>query len=150
MKLLILSDSHGKYEFINTAILKERPDMILHLGDGVFDLARIRADYPIPAVGVKGNCDFSAEEQAVRSFIIEGVNVYMTHGHIYDVKHGYATAIDAARKASADILLFGHTHKAVYELSGGIHVMNPGSIRDGCYGTIEIKDGKPMCRLKKV
>lgn len=149
-KILILSDSHGRYEFINLAILKESPDMILHLGDGIFDLARIRSDVSVPAIGVKGNCDFGTEEQAIRVMDIEGVKIYMTHGHIYDVKHGYATAIDAAKEVSADILLFGHTHKAIYEMSGRMHVMNPGSIREGCYATIEIKNGTPMCRLKNM
>lgn len=33
MKILIVSDSHGNNGPLRTAILKEKPDMLIHLGD---------------------------------------------------------------------------------------------------------------------
>lgn len=150
-KLLIISDSHGSFEHINLSILKERPKLILHLGDGMFDFNRIQSEFPeIPALGVKGNCDLGSNEPISREINVEGIKIFMAHGHIYDVKHGYATAIELASSLSADILLFGHTHHALYEMSGGLHVMNPGSIREGCYGVVELVGGSPFCRLKRI
>ena len=150
IKILVFSDSHGKSSHMSNAILKEKPDLLLFMGDGLYDLYRMQTEFALPATGVKGNCDMGVSEQTSRTLNIDGMKIYMTHGHIYGVKSGYDTVIDAAKSAGADVLLFGHTHHAVYEMSGALHVLNPGSIFDGNYGLIEIKDSKPFCRLKSV
>ncbi len=133
------------------AVLAERPDLVLYLGDGIFDMYRIQADFPgIQAAGVRGNCDAGSNEPETRSLTLEGLKIFMTHGHIYGVKTGYGKAIEAAREASADILLFGHTHRPVYEMNGLMHIMNPGSVFDGCYGSLELNQGGVFCRLKSL
>ncbi len=136
---------------MSRAILIEKPDLLLHLGDGIFDLYRLRTDFPgIPAAGVRGNCDAGSNEPDSRSLTLDGLKILMTHGHIYGVKTGLKNAVEAAREASSDVLLFGHTHRPVYEMSGSLHIMNPGSVFDGSYGSIEINDGDVFCRLKSI
>lgn len=148
---MIFSDSHGKFERMRRAVLKERPDLIIHLGDGAFDLRRLQSEYPeIPTLGVKGNCDFGANEAASETITLEGVKIFLTHGHIYGVKQGYATVIEAAKNAAADILLFGHTHRAEYTMASGLHLLNPGSIADGRYAVAQLKDGKALCKLDTI
>lgn len=135
---------------MNRAILIENPDFLVHLGDGVYDLYRARIEFPgITAVGVKGNCDFGSDEPTARTLTLEGVKIHMAHGHLYGVKTGYDTAVTAANRECADILLFGHTHSPLYEMRGDLQLLNPGSINDSHYAIIEIKDGKTFCRLKK-
>jgi len=55
-----------------------------------------------------------------------------------------------ARKAGADILLFGHTHRAYcQQLEDGLWVMNPGTSRSS-YGTILIEGGEIQCSLTRL
>lgn len=148
---MIFSDSHGKFERMRLAVLKERPNLIIHLGDGAFDLRRLQGEFPeIPALGVKGNCDFGVDEAISKTITLDGVKIFLTHGHIYGVKQGYVTAIEAAKNAAADILLFGHTHRAEYTMASGLQLLNPGSIADGRYAIAQLKDGKAFCGLNTV
>jgi putative phosphoesterase len=148
---LIFSDSHGKFERMKLAVLKERPNLIIHLGDGAFDLRRLKGEFPeIPTLGVRGNCDIGLNEDSSRTVTLEGVKILMTHGHIYGVKQGYATAIEAAKNAGADLLLFGHTHRAEYMMAAGLHLLNPGSIMSGEYAVAELKDGRLSCKLETI
>jgi len=133
------------------AVLKERPNLTVHLGDGAFDLRRLQSEFPeIPMLGVKGNCDLGITGDTSRTITLEGVKIFMAHGHIYGVKQGYDTAIDVARNVGANLLLFGHTHRAEYMMVSGIHLLNPGSIAEGCYATAELKDGTVFCRLNTI
>jgi putative phosphoesterase len=136
---------------MNRVVLIEKPDLLLHLGDGAYDMYRARSEFPAAqAIGVRGNCDVCSEEPAARTLDFDGVKIHMAHGHLYGVKSGYDTAIDAANREGADILLFGHTHNPVYEMRGDLQILNPGSLFDGQYAVIEIKDGKTFCRLKSI
>lgn len=148
---MIISDSHGKFERMRPAVLKERPNLIIHLGDGASDLRRLQGEFPeIPTLSVKGNCDFGADAADSKTITLEGVKIFLTHGHIYGVKCGYVKAIAAAKNAAADILLFGHTHRAEYSMASGLQLLNPGSIADGRYAIAQIKDGKASCRLNNI
>jgi putative phosphoesterase len=149
IKILIFSDSHGKSTLMNKAILIEKPDLLLHLGDGIFDMHKVQTEFTgVAAAAVKGNCDIAVNEPEKRTLNLDGIKIYMTHGHIYGVKSGYDTLIEAAKKEGADILLFGHTHVPFYEMKGALHILNPGSLFNGSYGLIEIIKGEIHCRLK--
>ena len=133
------------------AVLKERPDLVIHLGDGASDLRRLKGEFPeIPAAGVRGNCDIGVSGDASMTLTLEGVKILITHGHIYGVKQGYATAVEAAKNEGADILLFGHTHRAEYMMVSGLHLLNPGSIMNGHYAEAELKAGKISCKLETI
>ena len=59
-RVLIMSDSHGNVENMVTAVEKENPDMIVHLGDCVTDAVRLNNRFPqITFANVPGNCDYS-------------------------------------------------------------------------------------------
>jgi putative phosphoesterase len=136
---------------MNRAILIENPDLLLHLGDGAYDMYRARNEFPaVAAIGVRGNCDVGSDGPAARTLDLGGVKIHMAHGHLYGVKSGYDTAEAAANREGADILLFGHTHRPLYEMRGALQILNPGSLYGGHYAVIEIKDGKAFCRLKNI
>ncbi|NLO48074.1 MAG: metallophosphoesterase [Clostridiales bacterium] len=145
MKILVFSDSHGERELMKSLIIAQNPDMVLHLGDYIADMTAIKGQFKaIDIRGVRGNCDGKTNAADSLYFNIEGKNIFMTHGHDYQVKIGYKRIFTAASEKNADILLFGHTHKALRDMAGGIQILNPGSIGKGrrrSYGIIEIDCG---------
>lgn len=152
-KVLVLSDSHGDVDAMERAAARERPDLILHLGDLCRDFDELRQRLPMTQAmqNVCGNCDGFTEVPDQRVLLVEGKRILMMHGHRYEVKLGYSRAMWAAREAEADILLCGHTHVALYRDLMGLHLMNPGSCRGsrGTYGVIELGEGEPFFRIEE-
>jgi len=62
---------------------------------------------------------------------LDGVPVYMTHGHT--VVSVLSLAYRAQEKG-ARIALFGHTHQHLYDYVGDVMVLNPGSAGNYCRG----------------
>ena len=152
MKLLVFSDSHRSLRGMREAVELEHPDYVIHLGDLEEDARLLAQEYPRLAVtGVPGNCDGLMFSPLQKLVTYDGIRILMSHGHIWGVKGGYGAAIAAARKCSAHIVLFGHTHVPHCEQTeNGLWVMNPGSIRDsGSYGIIATDGDRAVCELKK-
>ncbi|MEA4896333.1 MAG: metallophosphoesterase [Oscillospiraceae bacterium] len=128
MKLLVFSDSHGNPSKMLDMIRQSGPDMIIHLGDGERDTAKIEAQFPqIPLKAVRGNCDIGSVLPDAELFSVGKAKIFITHGHIYGVKRTLSALVDEAVSRGADIVMFGHTHIADYSMRGGIYVLNPGS-----------------------
>ena len=99
---------------------------------------------------VPGNCDGWTTEPAKKLITLQGKTILLSHGHLWRVKGSYDAAIADAHKAGADILLFGHTHRAYCQrLEDGLWVMNPGTSRSS-YGTILIEGGEIQCSLTRL
>ncbi len=148
MKIQVFSDSHGGQPVMINAVNKEKPDVIIHLGDFISDFKALSEQFPrIEAYGVKGNCDHRLTSYGRERLMItfEGLKLLLVHGHQYDVKLGLERLYFAALEAEADIALFGHTHISYLEKVKGITFMNPGSIGRGLtpsYGIINISGGE--------
>ena len=144
MKVLVLSDSHGRSGALCRAIEKEQPHVMLFLGDGLYDAEKMREEYPdLPIITVPGNCDWGSLDEPERLIELDGVRILMMHGHTRGVKYGGMNAYYAAREMGADVLLYGHTHRPTVEYDGTLYTMNPGSIRyTGTYGVLMIENGK--------
>ena len=146
MRILVFSDSHhdidGCVSVINRII---GIDMILHAGDHAQDaqnLARLFCDTPINYVS--GNCDF-ADAPKDLVFNASGKKIFLTHGHLYNVKNDleYSCLFARAKELGCDCVVFGHTHQGLCDIKDGITLLNPGSIRYGkTFGVIEIEEGK--------
>lgn len=150
MKVLVFSDSHGKLEYMHRAIMSEKPDHILHLGDYVRDFQHIKEKFPqIPMTNVPGNCDYGDPAPESQTIVLDGVRIYMTHGHVYQVKNMYLRAIYAALEQDARILLFGHTHRAECFEEKGLWALNPGAAGQGSYGILELHEGTFELSLRK-
>lgn len=65
----------------------------------------------------------------------------MSHGHLFGVKSGIGGMRAEALSNGCDIMLYGHTHEAFTDYADGLYVMNPGSVKNGNYGIIEIISG---------
>ena len=151
MKILVFSDSHRYLNGMYWAIEQHHPDQIIHLGDIQDDAEEVEMVYRrTPICKVPGNCDGWTTEPAIKLITIDGVRILLSHGHLWYVKQGYETAILQARKANADILLFGHTHVPVCkQLEDGLWMMNPGTART-TYGIITIENGSFTCTVEKL
>ncbi|MDO4518484.1 MAG: YfcE family phosphodiesterase [Bacillota bacterium] len=156
MKVCVFSDSHGYAGNMIAAIGIEKPDICFHLGDGERDLERVREEYPgIPIYAVKGNCDICSMLSSKLMSNVGGVNIFATHGHLYNVKHekNLDTLAFIAAEAGADIALYGHTHMQNDSHNKGVHLLNPGSCGYGGYAgyaVIEIDNGKWHADLRAI
>lgn len=149
MKILVFSDSHGNVNSIRKALFahKSTVDLVIFLGDGVYDIEAIKADYPeLSFFVVRGNCDFMCADVPKESVLdLDGVRFLVCHGHTYNVKGSLDPIISSALERDVDVVLFGHTHSPLNTSHAGerrIKLFNPGSIGLSLsYGVINIVKG---------
>jgi len=110
------------------AIRQQQPDAVFHLGDCERDTQRLEKEFPdLPLYRVCGNCDREPVNPEVLQLTLDGVKFFLTHGHRYSVKYTLDALLNAAYFAGADMVLFGHTHRAMSETMQGLYVVNPGT-----------------------
>jgi putative phosphoesterase len=131
-------------------------DLILHAGD-VNDPAALEPLRAVaPVHGVRGNVHFQefsdggATLPAVVELRLTGLRVVLTHGHrfgllgfcrnvvdVFALRLGLMTKSDFNRRTGrrlarlypeADVVVFGHSHRAYVERVGRTLVVNPGAI----------------------
>ena len=146
MNILVFSDSHGDVETMAELTARWRPDQLLHLGDHFSDMVKLHLRFPeIPMQGVRGNCDAPGSPERLR-LTLGGVNMLLVHGHRQGVKEDLERLYFTALESGAELVLFGHTHRALHEREGKVEFFNPGSIGRGwppSYGLLRLGDG-PM------
>lgn len=156
MNILVFSDSHGRASNMIKSLQRQikKPDAVVFLGDGIRDISYCDLD-GATLFAVEGNCDIystygnvSAEEEIIVT--LGGKRIMMTHGHTYGVKSGLARIVMAAARKEADIVLFGHTHKALeiyipageteygVEIEKPMWLFNPGAAEESRWGCVEI------------
>ena len=138
IKLLVMSDIHGDIRNARSIIDKQpAADLYIFLGDGVSDMLYcLNEDQRRRLVAVRGNCDptdtmLGASLKKTERLIIGGRTVILTHGDLYGVKYGTAGLEALARDNSADLVLFGHTHRPYEGYCDGVYYFNPGSVTGG-------------------
>lgn len=151
MRVMIISDTHGRHEAFDKALEQAGDiDMLLHLGDVEGGEEYIEAVAGCPVCMVAGNNDFFSFLKKEREFTLAGKKIFMTHGHNYYVSVGTEEIRRAGLAREADIVMFGHTHRPYFEQDDKITILNPGSLsyprqpgRQGSYMIMEIKsDGQ--------
>jgi len=157
MKIIAVSDTHGRLEYFEKLReLHRDADYFLHLGDGYAEVRYMRAKYPdFPLIAVGGNCDPDCPEPERKLLRLEGMTVFLTHGHRYGVKWTTLPLETAARAEGADVVLFGHTHRAVCSYKDGLWMANPGSLgrpSDGVHRYVVVNSTKngAYCHLAAV
>jgi len=145
-RILVLSDTHGSKLWMEKALTAAgRIDEIFHLGDHVRDAVSLADQTKLPVSFVKGNCDFG-DFPLKEMRVVCGKRILLTHGHQLAVKYTLDRLIYAGEEANADAVLYGHTHRAYLEFSGGLLLLNPGSAaepRDGGKHTAAILSVSP-------
>lgn len=146
MRIAVISDTHRANKYINIAkdLIKDA-DILIHLGDNTDDVELLSNGFKGKVYAVAGNCDFSAKYPKEEIIEVNGVKIFYTHGDLYGVKSTINNIYYRGRELGVDIVLFGHTHIHGIERTGGMTLMNPGSISlphfKGRYvGIIDIDD----------
>ena len=120
----LISDTHG---LLRPEVFEafHGVELILHAGDvgGREILTQLRAIAPVQAVA--GNTDRPGEPGLAESLdlTLGGLLVHVSHGH----ELGSPTPAKLASRYSADVIVFGHTHKPLIERLHGALVVNPGA-----------------------
>lgn len=136
-RILILSDSHGNRSNVENLIMGENFDYVFFLGDGIKDFEWLdEEEYHISKVA--GNCDYFSTEAKVRVEIVDGVRILLTHGDVFNVKHGLLSILTEAKAKNIDVVCFGHTHNQLDSMEDGIRLLNPGAYKNGHYMILEI------------
>ncbi len=149
--ILVFSDSHRSMNAMYQAVDRYAPRQIIHLGDMEEDAELLSRAFPqIPVCHVPGNCDGWGVAPVKKRIVLGGKVFLLAHGHNWHVKSGYEYAIADARKARADVLLFGHTHiPYCRQMDDGLWVLNPGTARSSC-GIITLENSALSCRLERI
>lgn len=129
MKILIVSDTHRHNTNVLDVVEKVKPiDLLVHCGDieGGEDIIAQAADCPVQIV--QGNNDFWSPMPREKEFLIGEYKVWLTHGHNYYVSMNYEIIKQEARSRDVDIVMCGHTHKPVVDISPDLTLINPGSM----------------------
>ena len=133
MKVLIVSDTHGKDENLEHVVMNEAPfDMFVHCGDVEGREIFIEALVDCPCCIVSGNNDFFSQLEREKEIMIGKYKVLLTHGHYYNVSTGPAYLKQEAKERGFDIVMFGHTHRPYFDIDKSgekeLITLNPGSL----------------------
>lgn len=125
-KVLIMSDSHGLTQEIADIKKRHQLKYMIHCGDSELNY---EAQELAGFIKVAGNCDFDSNYPNEEIIYIDGVTIYITHGHLYNVKANLMNLAYRAEETNALVICFGHTHIAGVEKVNQQLFINPGSIR---------------------
>lgn len=126
MRLLVMSDTHGDAEVIKR-VREANPqvDAIVHCGD-----SELSYDHPYldGVKKVRGNCDRDDRFPNEELFEVDGVKIFVAHGHLLNVKSTIMNLLYRTKEVDADVAFFGHSHVLGAELVDNILFVNPGSL----------------------
>jgi len=142
LRVLVLSDTHVPQAAreIPGEVLREaeRADAVIHAGDwtDIETLGLLRGmDRPLFAV--RGNMDgpeVSAVLESKAVFRLGGLLVGLAHGH--GAPWGLGQRVAGMFDEDLDVLVFGHSHRALVERKNGMLLLNPGSPTDRTFTTM--------------
>ena len=129
MKVLIVSDTHRNEDNLIGALTQEKNlDLLIHCGDVEGAEYEIEHYAGCNTMFVAGNNDFFSRLPRELELTVEDYKVWVTHGHNYYVNTNPEFIRKEARLRSADIVIYGHTHRPVIEKKDDLIVINPGSL----------------------
>lgn len=145
MFILLFSDSHGNVEDLKKTITSyDDVDLVIHLGDYVKDVNRIRGTFPeLRFECVAGNNDWTSSEPTEKVIELEGKKFLLTHGHTYNVKTNTTKLVKRGHELNVDVALFGHTHLTDEFFHDNMLVLNPGSL-----GRPSVYQGPTYCEIR--
>ena len=120
----LISDTHSLVRPDVFDALKD-VELILHAGDvgGRSVLDELSAIAPVRAVF--GNTDVPGDPDLddTIDLIVDGVSIHVSHGH----ELGNPTPARLLARYTADVIVYGHTHKPLTTREGSRLVINPGA-----------------------
>jgi putative phosphoesterase len=120
----LISDTHGLLRAdVHRALAGV--ELILHGGDVGGDEILDELALIAPVLAVYGNTDAPGDPRLSQSIetTIGGVRVHVSHGH----ELGSPSPGKLLERYSADVIVYGHTHKQLVTRAEGRLVVNPGA-----------------------
>ncbi|NLB18762.1 MAG: metallophosphoesterase [Syntrophomonadaceae bacterium] len=157
MHILVVGDTHGRNDWMNKGI-KALPkiDLILHTGDHFRDGHVLANKMKSQCISVAGNCDPRNHEVTERTLEIDGHRIFLTPGHLFNMKRSMNNLYFKAQQSRIDIVIFGHTHVSYLEKTENIWFLNPGSPsvpragRSKTYGLIQLKPDQSKLKILEI
>ena len=146
----LISDTHGLLRAeVFTALAGV--DLILHAGDVGGDDILDELGTIAPVLAVYGNTDPPGHPRLAERIDRErgGVTIHVSHGH----ELGSPTPDRLLAAYSSDVIVYGHTHKALITRHEGRLVINPGAAGPRRFnllpsvGLLRIADGRADAEL---
>lgn len=127
-KLFVMSDTHKNMQAIRQIeSIALESDYVIHLGDYTSDTAYLKPLLKDRLICVKGNGDLFSSMNDEKEIEIEGIRLFLTHGHRYNVKITLENIGTEALKRECGAVLYGHTHLSGIDEYCGVKLINPGS-----------------------
>lgn len=146
-RLLVLSDSHGKYSTMESIVRSygAECDALIFCGDGVCDIAqllymaktdkKLMACLPPVIAAVRGNCDPGSYPldkgtlyfSEMIELKVNGTGILISHGHMQNVDYGVETLGLEMQVSGCSTGFYGHTHVASEDNFRNFKIVNPGS-----------------------
>lgn len=149
MKLLVVSDSHGDHQILQTLLDRYTGKVqgFIHCGDSELTAKQsLSQKFWL----VRGNMDFELAFPMSLTKTKGSETIFISHGHLLGVNLNLARFEAAAAKKQATVACYGHTHQLFCEMNAaGCLVINPGSISQprgqwadlgGTYAIIELNE----------
>ena len=154
-KILVFSDCHYDSKAVDLLMGKiDYFDYVYFCGDGIARLDLYQYAYPNKIEAVRGNCDPSFDSHPLElTTTVEGVTIFLTHGHRYLVKSGLSELETQALKHNASLVIYGHTHIQSKTEKDGIIYLNPGcsgSLNGIEYAEIWVSEKNIQIMLRKL
>ncbi len=151
IKILVISNSLGNTGPILTALDKEKPDIIFHLGGGIRDLSELNFGGRIFAVRSGG--EFGKRLPTASKINYAKEVFLLAHGDGMSLKNKQKLT-DFALGQGATILLVGCDDEPAYFEQNGVKIVCPGSIHDRMTATYAVitlpTDGEPIIEHRKL
>jgi len=138
----LLSDTHiiepnKKFELLLSEALGEA-DAIIHAGDYVGEAVVDYLEYVEPRrfIGVAGNMDYSSVSARLplkKTVELAGYKIGIMHG--WGAPYDLSERILSVFAPRPDIIVHGHSHRALDIALGGVRIVNPGAAFDGRSGS---------------
>lgn len=126
MKVLVVSDNHADVSVLEDLInIYDDIDLWLHCGD-----SEMSSSHPVWETfkSVQGNMDWDSVLPRILLKELFGTTFLVLHGHRHQIKRTTDLMKEEAKKHSADVVFYGHSHIPKIDKDEGIYFINPGSI----------------------
>lgn len=120
----LISDTHGWVRpGVHAALAGV--ELILHAGDVGGDDVLDELGLIAPVLAVHGNTDVPGDPRLESEIerTVGGVRIHVSHGH----ELGSPTPQKLLARYAADVIVYGHTHRALITHADGRLVINPGA-----------------------
>jgi len=151
MRIGIISDTHDRVSPPQMEAIKEAfcgVDMIFHCGDIYSTYLLDQFEKIAPLKAALGNGDFIRRDERVKlthDLVLEGYSIHLTHYFPFDEMEHLLSEVKRPRdnvspkfdamlthhlsliQDPPDIIIFGHTHRALVYRNDDVVIINPGS-----------------------